>query len=109
MRCSTEYLRTLGTARGWQVHPPMFADSSPGGESCCTTVIGSRCSSGTVSPRTESRSQIPATACTSMVADGLDNTQLPFLFTNMRGFVTGVGNFGPETATSDMTVAGPFC
>jgi hypothetical protein len=26
----------------------------------------------------ESRSQFPATACTSMVAEGLDNTQLPF-------------------------------
>lgn len=28
--------------------------------------------------RAERRSQCPATACTSMVADGLDNTQLPF-------------------------------
>jgi hypothetical protein len=28
--------------------------------------------------RAESRNQCPATACTSMVAEGLDNTQLPF-------------------------------
>jgi hypothetical protein len=26
----------------------------------------------------KARSQCPATACTSMVAEGLDNTQLPF-------------------------------
>jgi hypothetical protein len=28
--------------------------------------------------RAESRSQFPATACTSMVPEGLDNIQLPF-------------------------------